>query len=813
MHQCSEKGAKCTSGSSSAGSRTISTPLLTLQLERYEKEKKQAIQVAGARFKALNKGRFSRTNAGRQLLNNYAEIFTAVLVAVLQRLLVNPNLAGYHFAAWPLLLQLTSTNRHQMTAAILVTVIDRLPGEPPVEEMALAIGTALQGEMKGGRMLRHHPTLLRMNKQKNAAWAFRPGTLRTLGVPDPRWGRKERQELGMFCLGLIRSDLDLLDFHDGRGSRVKPTAAARQIIKSASVRPKWARVVPLLVPPLPWKGLTGGGQLGSEKPLVSTTQPKDLSYLTVANTRGLRLAANVLQGNALQVNPWMLELQREAWENNIPGLFGCTRDPQLQWMEKPKREDMSGRVRFQRLLMQNRIEREQHAGRRCQVREALRHATELNGGAFWQAWHADWRGRLYTQCVVLTHQGPDFMKALLEFVPEEPAGPDGLDHLLRAAATHYGKSKDDWKERHTWAVHNIPMLQAVAKDPIGQLGVIRKAKDPWQFIQLAKAVAEQLEDPTKATGCPVRFDQSCSGVGILAALTRNETLAKYTNLTGEGREDIYNYISSKTIDRLRGLLDDEDEKTVARAEFWLKHGISRDMAKEAMLLHMYGSKFIRIADKLCELLEKEKPNMPMEEWQEAYIGPTKFLARHLIDTTAAETIVAKQLGHWLQLAARHCIHRDVPLRFTSPAGMPIDLGMLPTAVRSVPMATMPRAFWARPALREEQRPVCIRNTKKGLVPSFIHSFDAALVHRIARLGEWEMAPLTSNHDCFATSAAHAGWLHNSLLTEFRAIYKEDWLERIRAEIYCATGGVRMHRMKGMGQLAPEEIGSNPHLFS
>jgi DNA-directed RNA polymerase len=116
-------------------------------------------------------------------------------------------------------------------------------------------------------------------------------------------------------------------------------------------------------------------------------------------------------------------------------------------------------------------------------------------------------------------------------------------------------------------------------------------------------------------------------------------------------------------------------------------------------------------------------------------------------------------------------------------------------------------------LREEQRPVCIRNTKKGLVPSFIHSFDAALVHRIARLGEWEMAPLTANHDCFATTAAHAGWLHNSLLTEFRAIYKEDWLERIRAEIYCATGGVRMRRMRGIGQLAPEEIGSNPHLFS
>ena len=812
MHHCSEKGAKCTPGSSSAGSRTISTPLLRLQLERCENEKRAAIQVAGAKFKALNKSKFSQTSAGRQLLDNYAEIFTAVLVAVLQRLLANPSKAGYHFAAWPLLLQLQCSSTHQMTAAILVTVIDRLPGQPPVEEMALAIGTALQGEMKGGRLLRQNPSLLQLNKRNMAGWAFRPGTLRTLGVPDPRWGRKERQELGMFCLGLIRSDLDLLEFQDGRGSRVRPTAAARQIIKSASIRPSWARVMPLLVPPLPWKGLTGGGQLGSERTLVSTTQPKDLSYLTVANTRGLRLAANVLQGNALQVNSWMLELQRDAWERNIPGLFGCTRDPQLQWMEKPERGDMAGRIRYQRLLMQNRIEREQHAGRRCQVREALRHATELNGGAFWQAWHADWRGRLYTQCVVLTHQGPDFMKALLEFVPEQPAGPDGLDHLLRAAATHYGKGKERWGDRHRWALHHIPMLQAVANDPMGQLGVIRKAKDPWQFVQLAKAIAEQLEDPTRANGCPVRFDQSCSGVGIIAALTRDETLAKYTNLTGEGREDIYNYISSKTIDKLRGLLDDEDERTVAMAEFWLKHGISRDMAKEAMLLHMYGSKFIRVADKLCALLEKEKPNMPMEEWQEAYIGPTKFLARHLIDTIAAETIAARRMGEWLQRAARHCIRRDVPLRFTSPAGMPIDLGMQPTARRHVRMAAMPSATWTRPELPEEQRPVCIRNTKKSLVPSFIHSFDAALVHRMAWQGEWEMAPMATNHDCFCTTAAHAGWLHNSLLAEFRAIYREDWMERIRAEIYCATGGLRMQRMKGMGQLAPEEIGMNPHLF-
>jgi DNA-directed RNA polymerase len=47
----------------------------------------------------------------------------------------------------------------------------------------------------------------------------------------------------------------------------------------------------------------------------------------------------------------------------------------------------------------------------------------------------------------------------------------------------------------------------------GAGGLWRQAKDPWQFLQLCRAIQQQVEDPSSACRVPVRFDQTCSGVG------------------------------------------------------------------------------------------------------------------------------------------------------------------------------------------------------------------------------------------------------------------------------------------------------------
>ena len=96
---------------------------------------------------------------------------------------------------------------------------------------------------------------------------------------------------------------------------------------------------------------------------------------------------------------------------------------------------------------------------------------------------------------------------------------------------------------------------------------------PGNSSKRAKAIADWM-DGDKEMHVPIRFDQTCSGMGIIACLTRDRELARLTNCIGDRRGDVYEQVAEDLTLSLRRDLEGFDFGAARLAEIWLKHGIS-----------------------------------------------------------------------------------------------------------------------------------------------------------------------------------------------------------------------------------------------
>ena len=128
-------------------------PVDELQKLREKREEERAHWDAiNARTKLKAQGKESATEYGQALFQDNAEQITVALGSLLEELLANPSKPGPHFAAWPLLLHVTNRGPRSLASIALGVVIDYISQRPTQKRLAGAIGTALQDELKAGRI-------------------------------------------------------------------------------------------------------------------------------------------------------------------------------------------------------------------------------------------------------------------------------------------------------------------------------------------------------------------------------------------------------------------------------------------------------------------------------------------------------------------------------------------------------------------------------------------------------------------------------------------------------------------------------------
>lgn len=794
-----------------------STPVDLMQRQRESAAQQQAqASAAMARGRLVAQGRESATEYGRALFAAHGAGVAAQLDQLLTDWICNLDLAGPHYCALPLLLWFRDSGIRPLAAIALGKTLDSLSRRVRHRALASSIGRAVEDEVKAARLQAIDPAMVRVVRRAEGAKAITdPASLRALGVSHASWSSSDRFEVGALLLGLV-AETGLVRIveqqHKGRRiAMVEPTDAALAWINGVPAARARAKRLPMLLEPIDWTGLTGGGHHDGEGLLIHCRDGLDREWAAGQDWSTAIKVCNRLQRQELVIDPWMVDVQRQAWESAWPtGLFPVTREPE-QPPPPPTGDSGWGQWHRERRRVGYRERAERPA--RVRIEETLQQSSAISGAPIWLSYSCDHRGRVYTSNRAVTNQGPDWEKASLSFRQAQPIGDDGVDWLLKAAAGHWGMGRRSWRDRLAWGRGNTWRLCAIAEQPLERLDLWRGASDPWQFLQVARAYWRWGQDPSAGIGCPIRLDQSNSGLGIAAALLRHPQIARWTNMTGSSPRDIYLFAAALVRRQLRDELQLGSPNQQRMAAFWLERGVDRGLLKGPVMTWVYGARGYGLVERLMDLLLADTQLGRGSDYEDLIIRPARYLGRVLARVLTPLLAPATDLQGWLQACARACHKAGYPVEYITPMAFPVRLARTLGPGRPARTHLSGNRGWREPDADRRETELAGRATGRSIAANVVHSFDASLLHAVVCRGEATGLQLLVNHDCFAAMPAQASMMQRLLLDETRALFAEDWLGVLATEIRFHAPGVEVPDPPARGQLSPADIGSNSYLFS
>lgn len=766
-------------------------------------------------------GKESALTYGSQLFKQKHDHLTQALKLLFEEAVCNPYMARAHGAALPYFNEFDSPD--QVAAVALIAALDMLTRRMSCISFMQHLGAAIEKEQRLMRLRDVSPLVQRklFRSGLSRSQIARKEILQKLNVPCPVWNNKARTQVGGLLLDAVVVSTGLFEVAFRKAGRhrqrmIQPSDEAVAFIKACPPKEARSSAGPMLVPPRPWHDLFGGGLLSNgacliHVPVQEISRVREYAYEVYGQTDLSQIygAVNHLQSVALVVSGEMTSIVRTSWENGIKGLFPCAKAPP----ELPERlgsDPDEEALRF-RNKMAARIHRDRDRNRctRIRIERSIQAAEELSDETVWQAMHLDYRGRIYAENRNCTTQGQDHEKSVLNFKPE-PVGPDGIDWIYKAAAGHYGMSRDTWEARWQWGRKHHEQMLAVAEDPLSKLELWRSAKDPWQYLQTCRGLKEALE--TGSTGVPIRLDQTTSGLGILSSLLRDEPTARLCNVIGKTPRDLYSLVAERVTQRLVEDLELGEEKTRIQAQQWLEIGVKRSLIKAPVLAAPYGGTYMGLADAVVDFLDEYHGYVDIEDFMFKVSIPSKYMASLIWAEMKPFVEPCSVIKQWLRKVVKKVMLSEKPVEWTAPTGLPLraaDRKAQVLTISTLLYGTRVRVSYHHQPVDEQLDP---KAACRNITANFTHALDAALAAMVACEAAATSMPVAMNHDCFQTTPGRASQLHNLLLTTFSGLYRTDWLAVWHEEIQSRSG-VEIPAPPERGELPVGQIGSNPYLFS
>ena len=251
---------------------------------------------------------------------------------------------------------------------------------------------------------------------------------------------------------------------------------------------------------------------------------------------------------------------------------------------------------------------------------------------FWHPWFCDWRGRFNTRVNELSPQGDDLSKALLLFTEWKELGERGkhwvyvraydLLHKIITPESVKSSAFDDqvsWVKQHLDEILKIgerlsrstsneelePILDRLKVTKPGRKSqIFQRIAFLIEFVRIHREYQLNNQDWSKVkSGLPIHLDASCNGFQHIAALTRNEKLAKSVNLLYDEEDmakgDLYQEVADEALSRyqenkkesskLRKIID-EICQTEESKDNLISGLLTRGFCKPLVMITGYGAK-------------------------------------------------------------------------------------------------------------------------------------------------------------------------------------------------------------------------------
>jgi len=576
--------------------------------------------------------------------------------------------------------------------------------------------------------------------------------------------------------------------------------------------------LPMIVPPRPWKSLSGGGYLVTPLNLLKrqpTTRAKQL--LKKADMTIVLSAVNAMQNTPYRINQKIYRYQRKAWDEGhlffgLPAHTVGQLPPRLADDADPRQITERKRERAAAFILNSRIK-----GTRKIITLRLALCERLlDEPRFYFPHQLDHRGRAYPVPQLINAQSDDGGRSLLEFADGKPLGERGAYWLaIHLANCYWKKDKVSFEGRARWVNEHEREIIAFADNPFRPHRFWDEADKPWMFLAACLEWKDFREQgPDFLSHLPVSMDGTCNGYQHLSAMGRDPIGGSATNLIpGDQPEDMYQEVAYHV--SIRIMFDAEygsareargrqaeassDDREAARE---LLGKIDRSSVKHATMTTPYG---VTRGTIYKQLLEQEPVKSSKDPKKCA-----RYLAKVLEECIPEVAVEAGNIMKWLRQVAGVLAKANRGMTWTTPAGFRVVHEIRePKIVR---VATSDHTFVVYE--QDETRKIDVRKQADGIVAHLVHSFDAAhmmlTVHRLLSEGVRHFAMV---HDSFGVHACDIDLLNRVLREEFVRIYSEPVLMNFFKQQWQAHRDVGLPAMPPPGNLDIRQVISSPYFFA
>ena len=424
--------------------------------------------------------------------------------------------------------------------------------------------------------------------------------------------------------------VELDELRDGkkafRGRNVVFTDDTRLKIyeQSIALANRWPKYAPMVVRPIPWSPTSRGGYVGilqGRLPLIKGKPTADTASIDPV----LFTSLNRIQETPWAINRAVLEVAEEIKQAGTQQLARTpfSLDPRRNARSKDERTRLAKVRRFHATL------------------EVAREMAEAERIYF--PHHLDFRGRIYPIPEWLNPHGDDFARALLCFADGKPLGDEGPFWLALHGANCLGNTPEGVNLAQETLEGRVTHIEGLAKqiedaatDPLASdlMKVAAEHGDPWQFYTFAIEWTKYVQEAAQGRGAkfvsylPCGQDGSCNGLQHIAALWRNEELARRVNLLPSERPndfytDMLHTVEKRLQSEAQGQVQlprtwtrkstTEKKKEVERrselATKWLGSGfLTRRLMKTPAMTFGYGASRWRFTRETADHIREQIPD-------------------------------------------------------------------------------------------------------------------------------------------------------------------------------------------------------------
>ena len=308
------------------------------------------------------------------------------------------------------------------------------------------------------------------------------------------WSTKQKIQIGHDLLVLFRDSTGLIIIEKHQGW-VDPTELLLEEYKKACETRVFDYMIypPMTSVPLPWKEeyLFRGSYLSSKLvknyPIIKGASRKDVPRFTQINWDSILPAINAIQETPFKIHKGVLEALKWCMEVKGGDIAGLPLANDLPLPPEPSeyRTNLEVKATHNKVCFLIHSENREIKAKRIMIYNAILTAERYqNEPRIFFPHNMDKRGRLYPLPAFLNPQGPDYVKALLEFGQGMPIETDeDACWLAIAGANAYGNDKVTLQERVDWVQNNDEMIFSIANDPYTDLRWTT-ASEPFQFPPL-----------------------------------------------------------------------------------------------------------------------------------------------------------------------------------------------------------------------------------------------------------------------------------------------------------------------------------------